>query len=57
MGPAAYLPPRHTLTDGKLVEDAKDPAIEVKYESVPSFSIGKQPRKITEVKEYPHMKH
>ncbi len=27
LGPAAYLPSRHTLPDGKLVEDTNDPAI------------------------------
>lgn len=57
VGPAGYLPPRHTLPDGRLVEDAKDPAIEVKYESVPSFSIGKQPRNIGETINYEYMKN
>ena len=45
------------MPDGKLVEDAKDPAIEVKYETLPAFSIGKQQRKMGEVTTYEHMKH
>ena len=36
LGPAAYLPPRYTLTDGQIIE-GKNPANDLQYNSVLFF--------------------
>lgn len=53
-GPASYLPSRYTNELGKEQERA-DIDAELKYASMPSYSIGKSPRKGEELPVYNYM--
>lgn len=55
-GPGAYLPPRHVLANGELIE-TKDPTEKMKYPETASYKFGKSEKKGLERERYNYMNY